>query len=97
VPGAREGPGGTAGAGSTAGREEGSLESAAYLDLRFAGSVEWLAPAALVAIPGLLIVAAMLAQLLGGIAWVPITRRLLGAPNRRSRADRTRAVPRDAA
>ena len=95
--GAREDPGGSAGTGSTPDRGDGSLGMAVYLDLQFAGSVEWLAPAALVAVPGLLIVAAMLAQLLGGIAWIPITRRLMGAPVRRSQGGRRRDPTRDPA
>ena len=47
-------------------------------------SLEWLVPAAVLAVPGLLLVAAVAAQVVGGIVWVPVSRRVLGG--RRGRA-----------
>jgi outer membrane biosynthesis protein TonB len=47
-------------------------------------SLEWLVPAAVLAVPGLLLVVAVAAQVVGGIVWVPVSRRVLGG--RRGRA-----------
>jgi hypothetical protein len=47
-------------------------------DLGPLASLEWLVPAAVLAVPGLLLVVAVAAQVLGGIVWVPVSRRVLG-------------------
>jgi len=47
-------------------------------------SLEWLVPAAILAVPGLLLLLAVAAQVAVGIAWVPVSRRVLGGRRRRS-------------
>ena len=59
--------------------------------LTFAG-FEWAVPALVLTVPGILIVIAVLAQTLIGLAWLPIVRRWLGGDeHRRSRAGGVRA------
>jgi hypothetical protein len=41
------------------------------------GLAAWTVPAAAVGVPGLLVVIAVLFQLAGGVAWVPVARRSL--------------------
>ena len=54
---------------------------------------EWAVPALVLTVPGILIVIAVLAQLLVGLAWLPVTRRWLGGDQRRrSRGPRVGAV-----
>ena len=48
-------------------------------------SFEWAVPALVLAVPGILIVIAVLAQALIGLAWLPIARRWLGGDRRRRR------------
>jgi hypothetical protein len=45
-------------------------------------SFEWLVPSAVLAVPGLLLLIAVAAQVAGGIAWVPVSRRVLGGRRR---------------
>jgi hypothetical protein len=64
-----------------------------YLDFDLAGTLEVFTPAALLALPGLLILASLAAQIAGGILWIPLTHRLLGGrtsstPGSRSRPRR---------
>jgi hypothetical protein len=47
-------------------------------------SMEWLVPTFLLTVPGFLIIAMSLAQVLGGFAWIPLVRRLLSGDGRRS-------------
>jgi hypothetical protein len=47
------------------------------------GSFEWAVPALVLTVPGILIVIAVLAQALIGLAWLPVTRRWLGGDHRR--------------
>ncbi len=71
------------------GRDQLDLDTA---DLTFAG-FEWAVPALVLTVPGILIVIAVLAQLLVGLAWLPVTRRWLGGDQRRrSRGPRVGAV-----
>ncbi len=58
--------------------------------ISFDGSdFQWLVPAAALSVPGLLIVAAVALQMVGGAVWIPIVRRRLGeARHRRSGASR---------
>ncbi len=51
-----------------------------FLDFDLASSIDLLTPVALLALPGLLIVLSLVAQVAGGILWIPITHRLLGDP-----------------
>jgi hypothetical protein len=68
--------------GRTSGQPGEGSESlfggAIFLDFDLATSIDLLTPAALLALPGLLIVASLVAQVVGGILWIPITHRLLG-------------------
>ena len=48
-------------------------------------SFEWAVPALVLTVPGILIVIAVLAQALIGLAWLPIARRWLGGDRRRRR------------
>ena len=70
----------TAMAGGTTVTETGAgpLEAEIYVDVRFATSMDWLAPAALLAVPALLIALSLVAQLVGGVLWIPLTNRVLG-------------------
>jgi hypothetical protein len=52
------------------------------------GSFEWAVPALVLTVPGILIVVAVLAQALIGLAWVPITRRWLAGDRRTRRVVR---------
>jgi hypothetical protein len=78
-----------AGAGSVAtvvgratGDGDGGLEAEIFLDIDLAGSIEVLAPAALMAVPGLLILLSLVAQLVGGVVWIPVAGRVLGGRER---------------
>ncbi len=52
--------------------------------------IEWGVPAFVMGVPGLLLILVVLAQTLGGSAWLPIVRRRIGAfgVGGRRRADR---------
>jgi hypothetical protein len=65
------------------GQGNDALDTEIYLDVRFAGSPYLLAPAALLALPLLLIALSVAAQIAGGLLWIPMTNRVLG--NRASR------------
>jgi hypothetical protein len=49
------------------------------------GLATWTVPAAVVGVPGLLVVLAVLLQLAGGAAWLPIARRALAGVGLRRR------------
>ncbi|HET9084696.1 MAG TPA: hypothetical protein VFN41_09870, partial [Candidatus Limnocylindrales bacterium] len=51
-------------------------------DLTFAG-FEWAVPALVLTVPGILLVIAVLAQAVIGLAWLPVARRWLGDDERR--------------
>src|SRR5690349_230263 len=56
------------------------------------GGFEWAVPALVMTVPGILLVIAVLAQMLIGLAWLPVARRWLGGDERRrSRAGGVRA------
>jgi hypothetical protein len=61
-----------------AGEGSDALDTEIYLDVRFASSPDLLAPAALLALPLLLIVLSVAAQIAGGLLWIPMTNRVLG-------------------
>jgi hypothetical protein len=65
------------------GQGNDALDADIHLDVRFAGAVDLLAPAALLAVPLLLIALSLAAQIAGGLLWIPMTNRVLG--NRASR------------
>lgn len=44
----------------------------------FGKAFDWLVPGALVSVPGLLLVVAVLAQMFGALAWLPLVRRKIG-------------------
>jgi hypothetical protein len=46
-------------------------------------SMEWAVPTFLITVPGILMIAIALAQVVGGVAWLPLVRRLLGGDGRR--------------
>ena len=48
------------------------------------GSMLWGVPSLILSVPGLLLVIAIGAQALGGLAWLPVARRKLGAFGLRS-------------
>jgi hypothetical protein len=68
---------GADGLGRRAGTGAG-LEADVFLDFRLATSIEVLTPLAILALPGLLVLLSLAAQLAGGALWIPLTRRLLG-------------------
>jgi hypothetical protein len=49
------------------------------------GDFEWAIPALVLTVPGILLLLAVLAQMLMGILWLPVTRRWLGGDRRRRR------------
>ena len=62
--------------GGAGGSDDISLAAAA---LGGFGSILWAVPSLILSVPGLLLVLAILAQAAGGLAWLPIVRRKLGA------------------
>jgi hypothetical protein len=42
------------------------------------GSLTWAVPSLVLAVPGLLLVLAVMAQAVGGVLWVPVIRRRIG-------------------
>ena len=75
------------GTSSTASLAQSGFDSAAV-------PVEWLVPTMAMTVPGLLLMAAVLAQAFGALAWVPFVRRWLGRLRRPapSSADRDRPL-----
>jgi hypothetical protein len=69
----------------------GTIDGIADLDLIGLGAlVDWAVPTLVLSVPGLLLLLAILAQLVGGVLWLPIARRWLGGfglPRRGSRPD----------
>jgi hypothetical protein len=47
------------------------------------GGFEWAVPALVLTVPGILLVIAVLAQAMIGLAWLPVVRRWLGGDERR--------------
>jgi hypothetical protein len=43
------------------------------------GSLTWAVPSLVLAVPGLLLVLAVLAQAVGGVLWLPVIRRRIGS------------------
>jgi hypothetical protein len=64
----------------------GGLNATVTTALIDMGLVGWTIPAVALGIPGLLVVAVVALQLVGGMAWLPVARRLLSRPS----ADRPR-------
>ena len=66
-----------------------AVESGRNLDLDMAAltfdGFEWAVPALVLTVPGILLVIAVLAQALIGLAWLPVARRWLGGDQRRRR------------
>ncbi len=60
----------------------GSLNAGTFLDFRLTKSIEVLTPMALLALPSLLILLSVAAQVAGGMIWIPLTRRVLTAAGR---------------
>lgn len=59
----------------------GGLGGFAIPDLQISGLgslTDWAVPALALAVPGLLVLLAILAQAVGGVLWLPVTRRWLG-------------------
>jgi hypothetical protein len=44
----------------------------------FAALIDWAVPALVLSVPGLLLLIVILAQMLGGLFWLPVARRWLG-------------------
>jgi hypothetical protein len=67
------------------GREtDGSASSGPEIDVSLAaieglGTLTWAVPGLVLAVPGLLLVFAVLAQAMGGVLWLPVIRRRIGA------------------
>lgn len=69
---------------------DGALASA--LESLPGGLVAWSYPALVLSVPGLLLVLAVIAQMAGALAWVPVVRRALGGVGlSRRRARRPRS------
>jgi hypothetical protein len=47
--------------------------------LQFAGVFDWAVPSLVLSVPGLLLIVAVLAQVVGGAIWLPFVRRSLGS------------------
>ncbi len=77
------------GAGGAGGASSGTTDfsSLSTVLAGFGGLLQWAVPSLVLSLPGLLLVLAILAQVAGGAAWVPIVRRALGGSgvNRRRR------------
>ncbi len=73
--------GGSAGGPAVSAPPEESTD-VVLADIHFAGSVEWAVPAAVLAIPGLFIALSIGAQVLGGVVWIPVARRVIGERRR---------------
>lgn len=58
------------------------------------GVLAWSYPALVLGVPGLLLVAAVLAQAAGALAWVPVVRRTLGGFGLRTRKRTNPPAPR---
>ena len=74
------------GGGSETDRVDGMGSSiAAALQSLPGGMLAWSYPAVVMAVPGLLLVIAVLAQTAGALAWLPVVRRSLGGTGVRRR------------
>ena len=56
----------------------------------FDGGIDWAVPALALTVPGILLILAILAQTVVGVAWLPFIRRWLGAFGVRRRKDEAR-------
>jgi hypothetical protein len=54
---------------------------------------EWAVPALVLTVPGILLVIAVLAQAMIGLAWLPVARRWLGGDTRRQRRPARAGAP----
>lgn len=52
----------------------------------FGALIEWAVPALVLTVPGLLLLVACLAQMAGGVLWLPVARRWLGGFGLRRRS-----------
>jgi len=50
-------------------------------------SIEWVVPTFLITVPGILMIAIAIAQVVGGVAWLPLARRLLAGDGRKRRRE----------
>jgi hypothetical protein len=93
------GPGGSAPGGAPDGFTVGPpgrspVDGLGPVDLTgFGGAIDWVVPSLVLSVPGLLVVIAVVAQLIGGAAWVPLVRRWLGEFGLRRRRRREAATP----
>jgi hypothetical protein len=82
-------PGSEAGSGGPAGRlrigreTDGTVAAGPEIDVSLAaieglGSLTWAVPSLVLAVPGLLLVLAVMAQAVGGVLWLPVIRRRIG-------------------
>ena len=106
VPGAAGGvppPGGDSGVGDggsapeqpfvVGGPDHASIDGLDGVDIAgFGGAIDWAVPSLVLSVPGLLLVLAVAAQAVGGVVWIPLVRRWLGAFGVRRR-DRQRGAP----
>lgn len=73
------------------GREtDGSVSGGPQIDVSMAameglGSLTWAVPSLVLAVPGLLLVLAVMAQAVGGVLWLPVIRRRIGGFGLRAR------------
>jgi hypothetical protein len=66
------------------GRDRGNGGTGSEIDVSFAavgtlGNLSWAVPSLVLAVPGLLLVLAVLAQAVGGVLWLPVIRRRIGS------------------
>ncbi len=66
------------------GRDGGNGGTDSEIDVSFAalgslGNLSWAIPSLVLAVPGLLLVLAVLAQAVGGVLWLPVIRRRIGS------------------
>ena len=66
------------------GRDAGTAGSGPGIDVSLAamdslGNLSWAVPSLVLAVPGLLLVLAVLAQAVGGVLWLPVIRRRIGS------------------
>ena len=66
------------------GRDGGSGSTGSAIDVSLAavgslGNLSWAVPSLVLAVPGLLLVLAVLAQAVGGVLWLPVIRRRIGS------------------
>ena len=65
-------------------RDRGNGSAGSEIDVSLAaveslGNLSWAVPSLVLAVPGLLLVLAVLAQAVGGVLWLPVIRRRIGS------------------